>query len=195
MRALTLISPETEHAGRALIRLTVDPAAEYTDPRPGYRRIEWIGSAPRSPRPRPDRSPTGGADRRTPARSRRPGFDYCQIEGRSDVNLRPPGLIFWALSFGGWGARVPAIGRDVGGEWRCAGCRRAVFSWSSEPAETRPRPRGSVPSIQGVDGSPRGSSMHPGSARNRGRRSCPWDVPSTPRSIACPIRRLRARVL
>ena len=47
-RALTLISPEVEHAGRALIRLTVgrdDDAARDGRPRRGYRRVEWIEEA------------------------------------------------------------------------------------------------------------------------------------------------------
>jgi AcrR family transcriptional regulator len=45
-RALTAVSPETERAGRALIRLTVSPdGQDPTPPRRGYRRVEWIEQA------------------------------------------------------------------------------------------------------------------------------------------------------
>ena len=47
VRAMQHVTPEVERLGRTLVRLTLDapPPAADSDPRRGYRRIEWIESA------------------------------------------------------------------------------------------------------------------------------------------------------
>ena len=51
IRALTDMSSQTMPLGRSLIRLTVDaPAGSTGQPKRGYRRIDWIETAPSKPR-------------------------------------------------------------------------------------------------------------------------------------------------
>jgi AcrR family transcriptional regulator len=77
VRALTRVTPETERAGRELVRLTVDQPGEPGEPRRGYRRVALLE---RALAPARDRLPPHAFEQLVTALSMVSGFEAMIVQ-------------------------------------------------------------------------------------------------------------------